>query len=268
MLTSTDLATLLPAVTAAVREVGELLAARQSPRPMPGVTLEDAFAVFAELDEPASALLRERLTALRPQAGWLDDELTGAAPADGEWWSCDATDGAVQYLSGLAHWAVTATLLQDGEPVLAVIHAPLEGHTYTAVRGGGARLNGEPVTPPRRDLRAAVAGTSHSPQAGTDPVARRRAGQSLSAVLADVLAVRNLGPTALQVAHVASGALSLFWLYGTDPANLLPGALIAREAGATVTCADGTPWEPTATSFVAAAPSLHADLVTTLATVS
>jgi myo-inositol-1(or 4)-monophosphatase len=69
------------------------------------------------------------------------------------------------------------------------------------------------------------------------------------------------------VAHVASGHLSLFWEYGADAGNLLPGALIAREAGAEVTDATGRPWTARADSFVAAAPSLHRDLLSALSSV-
>ncbi|MCP2310588.1 inositol monophosphatase family protein [Kitasatospora paracochleata] len=255
---------LLAETVEAVRVVGDHLVGRQGTEPAPAVTLADALEVFTALDDPASALLRERLTRLRPGAGWLEDELASRVPADGEWWVCDATDGAVQYLHGMPHWAVTATLVRDGEPVLAVVHAPRVGATYAAELGGGAVLDGRAMAPARRELSAAVAATSQPPLVAQDPVALRRAGESLSAVLPWVLAVRNLGPTALQVAQVGSGHLSLFWEYGSDAGNLLPGALIAREAGARVTDARGGRWTPAADSFVAAAPSLHGDLLAVL----
>ncbi|MEU9133991.1 inositol monophosphatase family protein [Kitasatospora sp. NPDC048540] len=258
---------LLADVVEAVHEVGAHLARGQRPQPLPAATVAEAMAGFAAVDGPAAELLRGRLTALYPRARWCEDELDDAVPADGEWWSCDATDGAVQYLSGLAHWAVTATLVRDGEPVLAVVHAPLQRLTYTAVDGGGARLGGRPVAPLTRELAVAVAAGGHPPTAGHDPVARRRAGESLTAVLPRVLAVRNLGPTSLQVAQVGSGHLGLFWEYGPDATNLLPGALIAREAGAAVTDAQGRPWTARADSFVAAAPSLHRDLLDVLSQV-
>ncbi|BAJ28262.1 MULTISPECIES: inositol monophosphatase family protein [Kitasatospora] len=252
---------LLDATERAVREVGRRLAARQPAEPLDAATPAEARAAFAAVDRPAARELRERLGALRPGAGWLDDEWARELPADGEWWLCDATDGAVQYLSALPHWAVTATLLRDGAPVLAVVHAPREGATHTAAAGGGARLNGRPCAPRARVLATAVAATSQPPDAARDPEAVRAAGAALSAVLPHVPAVRNLGPTALQVARVGSGHLTLFWQYGADPANLLPGALLAAEAGARVTDARGEPWTPAARSFVAAAPGAHAELL-------
>lgn len=44
----------------------------------------------------------------------------------------------------------------------------------------------------------------------------RPAGREQSALPAEVLAVRDLGPTALQVACVGSGRLGLFREYGPD----------------------------------------------------
>ncbi|MFD0528163.1 inositol monophosphatase family protein [Kitasatospora arboriphila] len=225
----------------AVHAVGERLAALQSPAPVPATGLAEAVAAFRAVDGPAAALLRERLTALRPSAGWHGEELDGDVPAEGEWWVCDATDGAVQYLGGLPHWAVTATLVRDGAAVLSVVHAPLHGATYTALRGGGAHFDGQPIAPtpaPCRSRSRPPRSRRRWPRPGR-PAAGR---ESLTAMLGGALAVRNLGPTALQVAQVGAGNLGLFWEYGQDGPNLLPGALIAAEAGAVVTDATGRPW--------------------------
>ncbi|MDH6138941.1 myo-inositol-1(or 4)-monophosphatase [Kitasatospora sp. GP30] len=253
---------LLDGVLAAVRETGDWLAEKHHSEPLPAAGRAEAFAAFAAIDEPAAGLLRDRLTALRPEVGWLDAELAGAVPDSGDWWVCDATDGAVQYLLGQPHWAVTATLLRDGEAVLAVVHAPQLGFSYTALRGSGAWLNGRPITPSAREPAAAVVATSQPPAVREDPWALHRAGASLSAVLAGgVVAVRNLGPTALQVAQVGSGHLDAFWEFGLDGPNLLPGALIAAEAGALVTDERGAPWRASSTGFVAAGPVVHQVLV-------
>src|ERR1700743_2254216 len=60
----------------------------------------------------------------------------------GEWWVVDAVEGGVNYVHGLPEWAVTVTLLRDGQPVLTVVRQPVGDLTYTAVRGAGAYLNG------------------------------------------------------------------------------------------------------------------------------
>ncbi len=48
---------------------------------------------------------------------------------------------------------VTATLVRDNAPVASVVHLPLTGETYTAVRGGGAFHDGAP-SPPRARWRS------------------------------------------------------------------------------------------------------------------
>src|SRR5207253_1773671 len=116
-----------------------------------------------------------------------------------------------------------------------------------------------------RTLAVAVVATSHPPFPARESEVVRRSGESLSAVMNNAFAVRNLGPTSLQVAEVGGGRLDAFWEYGVDVGNLLPGALIAGESGATVTDAHGRPWTPASDSFVAAAPTLHAELVAVLA---
>ncbi|MEV6027721.1 inositol monophosphatase family protein [Streptomyces sp. NPDC052036] len=83
-------------------------------------------------------------------------------------------------------------------------------------------------------------------------------------MLPRVAAVRNLGPTSWQVADTAAGRLDAFWEFDRDDANLLPGALVAREAGALVTDAAGRPWSAGSDSFLVAPPGLHGHLVEAL----
>lgn len=249
---------LLPQVVQIVQEAGHYV---QEHRPAGvGADVASVMEAFETVDEPAGALLRERLTAVRPQAAWSEDEIGTRVADHGETWVCDAVDGAVQFLQGLPYWSVTITLVADGDPVLAVLWAPQLDALYTAVEGNGAYLNGRRVKTSPKELPAALACTSQPPY-NLEP---GRAGASLTAMLRHTLAVRNLGPTALQVAQVGSGHVDVFWEYGHDANNLLPGSLIAREGGALVTDAEGNPWTPASPAFVAAAPTLHAAVLAVL----
>ncbi|GGP95665.1 inositol monophosphatase family protein [Streptomyces roseolilacinus] len=254
---------LLPQVTDVAREVGEGLRERRSGIPATGPDVASVIEAFDEVDRPAVALLRERLGAVRPRAVWAPDEVGTMVGARGETWVCDAVDGAVQFLRGLPHWGVSITLVADARPVLAVLYAPQLDILYTAAEGAGARLNGRPVTTSSKTLAAALACTSQPPH-NLEP---ERAGASLTGMLRRALVVRNLGPTSLQVAQVGSGHVDVFWEYGRDVNNLLPGSLIAREAGAVVTDAAGAPWRLDSSSFVAAAPSVHREVMEVLAAV-
>lgn len=254
---------LIAPLTDAARRVGERLRARD--RRAPGTTLGELAAQLEAADGAAAAELREELARLRPEAVFAD-EFDVAPPATGEVWLIDAVDGAVQYVHGLPQWCVALTLVRDLEPVVAVLHSPNLGETYAAAAGCGTTRDGAPVAPSaKREPAAALVGMGHPPFVARQPAAAAAAGRALGAVLPGVGAVRNLGPTSWQIADTAAGRLDAFWQFGTDPANLLGGALIAREAGAIVTDVSGRPWSARATSFLAAAPALHPGLLALLA---
>ncbi|MFC4081305.1 inositol monophosphatase family protein [Amycolatopsis samaneae] len=248
--------------TNALKPVIELVEALSADLPAhrpatPPRDLEELDALFHAVDDPLAARLRAGLAEIRPEAGWADDEFAPGG-AGGEYWVVDALDGAVQFLQGLPQWCVTVSLVRDGEPVLAVLHSPSLRETYAAERGAGAWRDGRPITPSRKtSLDAAVVATSQPPFVTRQREAAARAGRALPEMLGRVVAVRNLGPTSWQLADVASGRLDLFWQYGSDAANLLGAALVAREAGALVTTCAGTPWTSTSDSFLAAPAALH-----------
>ncbi|WP_212763788.1 inositol monophosphatase family protein [Streptomyces sp. I05A-00742] len=254
---------LLTAMTAAAREAGALL--KDRPAPAPGRTMETLRSTFASVDEPVAALLRERLDGLVPDAVWAD-ELDTELPETGAVWVVDAIDGAVQYLRGMPYWCVSLALVRDREPVAAVLHSAVLGETYTAAPGEGAHRNGVPVVPAGEgELAAAIVATSQPPFPSGQPEAVAAAGRGLSAAVREVAAVRNLGPVSWQVADVAAGRLDAFWEYGRDDANLLAGALIAREAGAVVTDMAGRPWRAGAEGFLVSSGALHGELLRVLA---
>lgn len=254
---------LLNPMTEAVHAVGALVRTLDLP-PEPARDREEFLHRFSAVDEPALALMRERLGTLRPGAVWAD-ELDTRLPEDGEVWVADAVDGAVQFLQGLPHWCVSLTLVRERRAVATVLHSPLLGETCTAASGSGARRDGRPMRPSgKRTLDAALLGTSQPPGIAREPEAVRGAGRSLSALLPTVGAVRNLGATSWQIADTAAGRMDGFWQYGTDDANLVGPALIAAEAGLAVTDLAGRPWRAGADGFLAAPQPLHRLILDTI----
>jgi myo-inositol-1(or 4)-monophosphatase len=216
---------------------------------------------FDAVDHLLSASIREQLEAIRPRALFVDE--MGASLPDGEAWVVDAVDGAIQYLQGLPQWSVSIALVRDGKPELTALHSPFLGEVYTAARGGGAFLNGVPVTPSSKtDLGLALVGMSQPPFPARQPDAIAATGRAMTVLLPAVGAVRNLGPTSWQVADVASGRMDFFFEFGRDAGNLLAASLLVTEAGGIVTDADGEPWLASSESFVAASVGLHPQIIT------
>ncbi|WP_042381013.1 inositol monophosphatase family protein [Streptacidiphilus melanogenes] len=227
-------------------------------------TRDELMRALAANDDTALDILRPALTELRPQAGWVEDELDGGALPPGEWWVVDPAEGNVNHLHALPEWAVTATLVRDNQPVLTVVHLPLAGETYTALTGAGAHLDGRPLRVSRTtDLSLSIVATSQA-RPDEDEKVVRRVGSSITAMLFDALVVRTAVPATLHLLNVAAGRIDAFWQFAGARADLLPGALLVTEAAGRISDAQGRPWTPQSGSFLAAAPGVHAEAASTL----
>ncbi|MFE5812988.1 inositol monophosphatase family protein [Streptomyces sp. NPDC056479] len=227
-------------------------------------TREELMLALAANDDAALDVLRPRLALLRPDAGFVEDELAGGALPPGEWWVLDPAEGNVNHLHALPEWAVTATLVRDNQPVLTAVHLPLTGETYTALTGAGAHLDGRPLhVSQTTDLGLSLVATSQA-RPDEDEKVVRRIGSSITAMLFDALVVRTSVPATLHLLNVAAGRIDAFWQFAGARADLLPGALLVTEAGGQISDAQGRTWTPQSESFLAAAPGVHTEAVTTL----
>lgn len=260
---ATSDADLLEQTAVAVRAAGSALRERFG-QVVRYRTREELMRALAANDATALDILRPSLTRLRPDAGWVEDELDGGALPPGEWWVVDPAEGNVNHLHALPEWAVTATLVRENQPVLTVVHLPLTGETYTALAGAGAHLDGRSLhVSPTADLDLSIVATSQARPNENENVVRR-VGSSITAMLADALVVRTAVPATLHLVNVAAGRIDAFWQFAGARADLLPGALLVTEAGGRISDAEGRPWTPQSESFLAAAPGVHTEAVTTL----
>lgn len=256
-------AELLPVVVQAVQAAAEHMLTRFSTTA--GLATRQTIAEAIHVaDLESLALLRPMLEAARPGAGWVEDELEDGQLPDGEWWVTDPVEGAINFVHGIGEWGVTATLVRDNSPVLTVVVLPLEGSTYTAVRGGGARLNGTLLhTSSKTQLDAAVVGTGQASPRETAETFRLFA-RTVPAMMSAAGVVRVSVPPTLQLVHVAAGRMDVFWQHSAVRSGLLPGALLIEEAGGTITDLGGGPWVLGSLDFLATAPGLHSQAVAVL----
>jgi len=257
-------------VLALVREAGADLC-ETFWRGEPVVEVDDMMAAFHRIDGAANAGMKRALARLYPGIAWLEGELdttepeddeTAALAAGGEYWICDAIDGAVQFLRAIPNWAMSLTLMREGVPVFTAIFDAVHDEMFHAAWGQGAFRNGERIrVNGRGNHYQGIVATSQPPFAGRDRHAVRRSGAALSAMLTDVAAVRNLSATSLQLAYVACGRIDGFWEFGDDSINCIGGALLVREAGGQATQIDGRPYQLGSPSIAAASPGAHASML-------
>jgi myo-inositol-1(or 4)-monophosphatase len=105
------------------------------------------FSLVTEADVQADNWLSQEILKAYPQDTLLSEELHHTFPNDtaGAVWVIDPLDGTTNFSLGLAYWGTSIARVEDGFPTLAVMHFPLLGETYTALRGHGATFNGDPI---------------------------------------------------------------------------------------------------------------------------
>ena len=174
-------------------------------------------------------------------------------------WVVDPVDGTVNYLYGLPQWAVSIGVEVDGSTLVGVVFDAAKDELWTAVRAGGAFLDGRPLRCSAvEQLSQALVATGF----GYDVRRRSVQAQHLTRVLPLVRDLRRLGASSLDLCGVAAGRLDAYYEQGLHPWDMSAGLLIAAEAGARTGDLRGGP--PGARMVVAAAPAVFDPLVEVL----
>ena len=192
--------------------------------------------VVTTADRTAEALLVRELERVAPGVPVWSEEGRRDQPQDrpeGVVWIVDPLDGTVNFIQGIAIFAVSVALVEDGVPQLGVVHLPALSQTFVGAPGNGAFENGRPisvsVTPFLEDAIVAT-GFAYArddvPDDNLDNVVtlgRRARG------------LRRMGAAAVDLAYVASGRLDAFWELHLSPWDVAGGAALVRAAGGRIT---------------------------------
>ncbi|PSQ97383.1 MAG: inositol phosphatase [Bacteroidetes bacterium SW_9_63_38] len=97
-----------------------------------------------EADREAERTMREHLADARPDHAVLGEEFGVTGPDDARFtWVLDPVDGTAGFTIGVPLFGTLVALLDDGEPVVGVIHFPAIDETVYAARGEGCTFRTE-----------------------------------------------------------------------------------------------------------------------------
>ena len=208
--------------------------------------------LVSDADRAADELLREFLSSKRPDDGLVSEESSGRDSSTGLNWVVDPLDGTVNFLFGIPWWCVSVAV-EDGEGALAgAIFDPNLDETFAAERGGGAFLNGEPITVSDvSDAAQALVGTGF----GYDSERRRDQAEVVARVLPQVRDIRRMGSAALDLAALACGRLDAFYEAPLEHWDRAAGLLLVGEAGGRITALPGG--SASSDGVIASGPRIH-----------
>jgi myo-inositol-1(or 4)-monophosphatase len=176
-------------------------------------------------------------------------------------WLVDPLDGTSNYAHGVP-FACTSVAVRDADGLAAgAIFDPFREELFTAVRGGGAWLDGERLAVSAVDSpsRALVCTGIQS----DDPDAIAAFGRRIVALSRQCRGVRCVGSPALCLAYVAAGRIDAFLERDATFAwDVGAGALLITEAGGRIEDLDGGPLNlgPGLANVLASNGGIHAAL--------
>jgi myo-inositol-1(or 4)-monophosphatase len=247
------------AVIAAVEEAASLAMRqwREGAAPDAKVWEKSKGNPVSDIDMAVDALLKERLSGLLPEAAWLSEETVDDPVRLGarRLWLVDPIDGTRDYVRGRGGWCVSVALVEDGQPVFAVMAAPVQAKLWVARAGEGTTCNGETLTSSSRNEFSGA-------RVPTD---------ALPKIDRDLVVVEKPNSIAMRMTMVACDRADLVatlrWGHEWD---IAAAHLVAQEAGAVVTNATGQPIrynkrEPMDFGLICSSPGIHGAAVERLA---
>jgi myo-inositol-1(or 4)-monophosphatase len=212
----------------AARAAGEVLLSYYG-RPPEGVeSKSSATDLVSDADREAERTIRELLETERPQDGLVAEEGSRAEAASGRRWVVDPLDGTINFLYGFPAWAVSVALEDADGALVGVVHSPIHGETFCAVRGEGAFLGERALrVRPARPLEQSLVATGFS----YEPDRRAVQAEAIAKLLPRARDIRRAGAAALDLSWVAAGRLDAFFERGLHHWDWAAGRLLVEEAG-------------------------------------
>ncbi len=205
-----------------------------------------------QMDHASEKLIVNALLAARPGDGIIGEEGANRPSTSGITWVIDPIDGTVNYFYNLPGWNISIAAKDEEGVLVGVVYAPTLNSLWQATRGGGSFLNGKRIHCSGADhLEESLIATGFSYDLGE----RINQGEKIASLIPRVRDIRRNGAAAVDLCHVASGAVDGYFETGLKEWDLAAGGLIAREAGALVSGRNGQ--AAGEAMVIAAGPSLH-----------
>jgi myo-inositol-1(or 4)-monophosphatase len=174
-------------------------------------------------------------------------------------WLVDPLDGTSNFVHGFDAVGVSIGLIEDGVPVVGVVHAPLLGRTFSGARGVGAFRDDRPMRVSARLPKQAILATGF-PFRHKDLLPRYE--RMLAAALREFEDLRRPGAASLDLCWTAEGVFDGYFELSLGPWDVAAGGVIVREAGGVVTDwhGDDRAWLRSG-NVLAGPPAVHAALI-------
>lgn len=217
--------------------------------------------LVTDSDRASEAHLVARIAEHFPDHAIIAEEGSRKDAAGGYVWFVDPLDGTNNFAHGLPFFCVSIGVFSTEmqKVVAGVVYNPFLGEMFTAVRGGGAFLNGAPIhVSSIGDIGISLVATGFPYDKA---VSDNNNLKEFNRIILRIQGIRRMGSAAIDLSYVACGRLDGYWEGKLNPWDMAAGSLIVEEAGGRVTRYDGEQFHPEFPEVVASNGKIHHQLI-------
>jgi len=215
-----------------VREAGVIALRHFKDLENVGVTKKSPRDLVTDADLAVEIYLKKALAKAYPQYGFWGEE-SGQTDDQSSRWVVDPIDGTHSFSKGQYFWSISVALEIEQDLIAGSVYAPALDDLYIAAKGEGASKNGRAISvSSETSLADSMIATGF---ACLRSYLKENNLKRFCRIAEETTGQRRFGSAAMDLCLVADGQVDAFWEQELNLYDVAAGALIAKEAGATVT---------------------------------
>ena len=212
------------------------------------VSRKHGFDFVTEVDRRSEEIIRGVILSAFPDHGFFGEEevSSGGCSEDqllaeaGEYlWAVDALDGTTNFIRGIPQYAVSVALIRRGQIIAGAVYDPNRDELFSALRGHGAALNGQPIHVSGAETLSDAILSFGFP--ASDMEMRRQTVQRFDRLAPLLGSLRVFNCASLLLCYTACGRIDLTFEQGIHLWDMAAGLLLVEEAGGVTRALSGQP---------------------------
>ena len=212
------------------------------------VSRKHGFDFVTEVDRRSEEIIRGIIRSAFPDHGFFGEEevSSGSRSEDrileeaGEYlWIVDALDGTTNFIRGIPQYAVSVALARRGRILAGAVYDPNRDELFSALRGHGASLNGQPIRV--SDVASLSDAILSFGFPASDMEKRRQTVRRFDRVSPLLGSLRVFNCASLLLCYTACGRIDLTFEQGIHLWDMAAGLLLIEEAGGVALDLGGRP---------------------------
>ncbi|WP_423128798.1 inositol monophosphatase family protein [Gaoshiqia sp. Z1-71] len=224
-----DLQNICKQIGELAQKAGQFIREERSKITNEDIELKGKASLVTYVDKTAERLIVDELRRLLPEAGYITEEGTAGERGEKYKWVIDPLDGTTNFIHGIFPHSVSIGLLEDNHPVAGVVYEVGQDELFSAWQGGGAWLNGRPISVSASAKHEEVLLATGFPYYDFDMLQNYL--RLLEFFMIETRGMRRMGSAAVDLAYVACGRFDGFFEHALHPWDVAAGIIILQEAG-------------------------------------